>query len=91
MMSYEGEGGFSICSFCIKVCHADHEVKYVQNDVHFCDCGAKGEEVCLALKPIGKLNLQIINQLLKGPTSYYNTPFISWLSYRINADLSNCF
>ena len=57
-MSNEPEAteGFSICSLCIKVCHADHEVNYVQIGQHFCDCGAKGAEVCLALKPIGKFD-----------------------------------
>ena len=61
MMSNAAEG-FSICSLCIKVCHADHEVNYVRNDQHFCDCGAKGAEVCLALKPIGKFGYKKGNE-----------------------------
>ena len=87
----EAMDGFSICSFCIKVCHADHEVKYVQNDVHFCDCGAKGEKVCLALKPIGKLNLQIVNQLSKESTTYILQHSIHQLAQLWNKCRSYCF
>ena len=42
--------GPSICTTCIKVCHADHDVKYVRNGPHYCDCGNKGERSCKALK-----------------------------------------
>ena len=42
--------GYSICTTCIKTCHAEHDVKYVRNGEHFCDCGEKGENSCKALK-----------------------------------------
>ena len=41
--------GYSICSHCIKVCHANHDVAYFENGPCFCDCGEKGDESCLAL------------------------------------------
>ena len=43
-------GGYSICTTCIKTCHAKHKVKYVRYGLHFCKCGEKGEKVCKALK-----------------------------------------
>ena len=47
-----------ICSRCIKFCHADHNVQYAGgNDSHFCDCGAKGAEICLSLQS-GKFDLK---------------------------------
>ena len=47
-----------ICSRCIKVCHADHNVKYIGNDdKHFCDCGAKGTDICPSLQP-GKFDFK---------------------------------
>ena len=44
------EVGHSICLLCIETCHAKHDVKYVRNGKHFCDCGEKGERSCKALK-----------------------------------------
>merc|ERR1712086_652260 len=42
--------GHSICSPCIKLCHSNHNVKYVKFGPHFCDCGERGKEVCEKLK-----------------------------------------
>ena len=42
--------GYSICTTCIKICHAEHDVKYVEYGKHFCDCGEKGERSCKSLK-----------------------------------------
>ena len=42
-------GGYSICTLCITTCHADHDVKYIRNGRHFCDCGAEGEKTCFSL------------------------------------------
>ena len=50
------EPGYSICTTCIEICHAKHEVKYVRKGEHFCDCGEKGEKSCKALK-WGKSNI----------------------------------
>ena len=44
------EGHFCICTNCIKICHAKHDVKYVRYGAHYCDCGEKGEKSCKALK-----------------------------------------
>ena len=43
-------GGHSICTTCIKICHAKHDFKKVRKGRHFCDCGEKGEKSCKALK-----------------------------------------
>ena len=45
------------CTLCITICHADHDVKYIRNGRHFCDCGAEGEKTCenLVRKQTGKL------------------------------------
>jgi hypothetical protein len=50
-------GAYSICTLCINACHADHDVKYIRNGRHFCDCGAEGEKTCFSLvkKQTGKL------------------------------------
>ena len=40
---------YSICFNCIKKCHANHEVKYVRFDDHYCDCGEAGKDSCLIL------------------------------------------
>ena len=42
-------GGHSICTTCIKICHAKHDFKKVRKGRHFCDCGEKGEKSCKAL------------------------------------------
>ena len=46
-----------ICTLCINTCHADHDVLYITNGRHFCDCGAEGEKTCenLVRKQTGKL------------------------------------
>ena len=50
-MTNSGMGGeYSICTTCIKICHAKHDVKYVRYGLNFCDCGEKGERLCKALK-----------------------------------------
>ena len=50
-MTNSGMGsGYSICTNCIKICHAKHDVKYVRYGAHYCDCGEKGEKSCKALK-----------------------------------------
>ena len=46
------QGCHSICSPCIKLCHSNHNVKYVKFGPHFCDCGEKGREICQTLKGI---------------------------------------
>jgi hypothetical protein len=38
------------CSPCIKLCHSNHNVKYVKFGPHFCDCGERGKEICPTLK-----------------------------------------
>ena len=39
-----------ICNACVKICHSDHEVKYVShNNSHFCACGANEDGSCFAL------------------------------------------
>ena len=48
-MTNSGDG-YSICTTCIKICHAEHDVRYVGYGPHFCDCGEKGEKSCKALK-----------------------------------------
>ena len=45
-----GTSGWSICTPCIKTCHANHVVKYVRNGRHFCDCGERGKEKCQILE-----------------------------------------
>lgn len=46
-------GGFrestGVCSACVKLCHKNHEVSYAKYGNFFCDCGAKGEQSCMAL------------------------------------------
>ena len=48
--------GHSICSPCIKLCHSNHNVKYVKLGPHFCDCGERGKKICQTLKGIFFLN-----------------------------------
>jgi E3 ubiquitin-protein ligase UBR4 len=38
------------CTSCAKVCHAGHDVSYAKYGSFFCDCGAKEDNSCLALK-----------------------------------------
>ena len=60
--------GYSICTTCIKICHAKHEVKYVARGEHYCDCGEKGEKSCKALKSksnIWQKNTKDIKSLAK--------------------------
>ena len=45
--------GVTICSACVKICHAGHDIIEYSTDHEFCDCGAKGEGSCLALKEDG--------------------------------------
>ena len=55
----EDEG---VCSNCVETCHADHDVSYAKYSDFFCDCGAKGEELCSSLtkEQTGKKNIKIV-------------------------------
>ena len=51
----EGEEDIAICSHCIKVCHADHEVEYTEHGEFECDClELKNSCDLLVTKKIGK-------------------------------------
>ena len=39
-----------MCTICAKVCHAEHDVSYAKFGSFFCDCGAKEDNSCKALK-----------------------------------------
>lgn len=42
--------GVGVCSICARVCHKNHDVSYAKYGNFFCDCGAKEDGTCLALK-----------------------------------------
>merc|ERR1712008_299540 len=57
----------SICSNCIKICHAGHDLErqdYIGGS--FCDCGVQGEAVCKALDQSSDLRITSIS----GPEQY---------------------
>jgi hypothetical protein len=39
-----------MCTICAKVCHKGHDISYAKYGSFFCDCGAKEDGSCLALK-----------------------------------------
>lgn len=44
-----------MCSVCAKVCHKGHDVTYSKFGSFFCDCGAKEDGSCQALRKRGGL------------------------------------
>ena len=51
--------GVGCCSVCAKVCHKDCDVTYSKHGSFFCDCGAKEDQSCIALRarlPAGEEN-----------------------------------
>ena len=49
--------GVGCCSVCAKVCHKDCDVTYSKHGSFFCDCGAREDQSCIALRarlPIGE-------------------------------------
>ena len=42
--------GVGCCSICAKVCHKDCDVTYSKHGSFFCDCGAKEDQSCVALR-----------------------------------------
>ena len=42
--------GVGCCSVCAKVCHKDCDVTYSKHGSFFCDCGAKEDQSCIALR-----------------------------------------
>ncbi|XP_023302423.2 protein purity of essence [Lucilia cuprina] len=39
-----------VCSVCARVCHKGHDVSYAKYGNFFCDCGAKEDNTCQALR-----------------------------------------
>ena len=58
-----------VCSVCVRTCHSDHDVSYDGYLSHFCDCGAKGEELCNSLtkKQAGSTSVSRTGVRLGGP------------------------
>ena len=49
--------GVGCCSVCAKVCHKDCDVTYSKHGSFFCDCGAREDQSCIALRarlPLGE-------------------------------------
>ena len=49
--------GVGCCSICAKVCHKDCDVTYSKHGSFFCDCGAREDQSCIALRariPLGE-------------------------------------
>lgn len=42
--------GVGVCSVCARVCHKNHDISYSKYGNFFCDCGAKDDGSCQALR-----------------------------------------
>ena len=55
-----------MCSVCARVCHKGHDVTYSKFGSFFCDCGAKDDSSCQALRKRGGLIAGESSSLLMG-------------------------
>ena len=65
------------CTLCITTCHADHDVKYIRNGRHFCDCGAEEEKTALLLFPYALISLNFNFPQLQFPSTLISFALIS--------------